>query len=94
MPKLKKQAEAASHIRELLIQRGLDVSSRQMTLEDNQHWTVYHCGEREIGIDKASGVWVRASIRDEWHCLSMPCTVSGALKAVEFLINNTNHFAR
>jgi hypothetical protein len=88
MPKLTKQAEAARHIRELLIQRGLDVSSRQMILEDNQHWTVFQYGERHLGIDTASGVWVRSSIRDEWHCLSMPCIVSGALKAVEFLIKD------
>jgi hypothetical protein len=85
MPKLTKQAQASNHIRELLIQRGLDIPSRQMTLEDNQHWTVLQYGEREIGIDSASGVWVRASIGGEWHCLSMPCTVSGALKAIEFL---------
>jgi hypothetical protein len=88
MPKWTKQAEAASYIIELLIQRGFDIPSRQMPLEDNQHWTVFQHGERHIGIDSASGVWVRASIRDEWHCLSMPCTVSGALKAVEFLIKD------
>jgi hypothetical protein len=86
MPKQAKQAEAASHIKELLIQRGFDIPSRQMSLEDNQRWIVFELGERQIGIDAASGVWVRASIRDEWRCLSMPCTVSGALKAVEFLI--------
>jgi hypothetical protein len=82
------KAGRGSHIRELLIQRGFNIPSRQMTLEDNQHWAVFQYGEREIGIDTASGVWVRSSIRDEWHCLSMPCTVSGALKAVEFLIKD------
>jgi hypothetical protein len=85
MPKCTKQAEAARHIQELLIQRGFDVPSRKMILEDNQNWTVFERGERHIGIDSVSGVWVRASIRDEWRCLAMPCTVSGALKAVEFL---------
>jgi hypothetical protein len=88
MAKQTKQAEATSHIRELLMQGGFDISSRQMSLEDNQRWTVFERGERQIGIDAASGVWVRSSIRDDWKCLSMPCTVSGALKAVEFLIGD------
>jgi len=88
MPKWTKQAEAVSHIRELLIQRSFDVSSRKLILEDNQNWTVFERGERHIGIDSASGVWVRASIRDDWKCVSMPCTVSGALKAVEFLVKD------
>jgi hypothetical protein len=85
MAKWTKQAEAASHVRELLMQRGFDIPSRKMILEGNQNWTVFQRGERQIGIDSASGVWVRAAINDEWHCLAMPCTVSGALKAVEFL---------
>lgn len=88
MPKQTKQAEAASHIKDQLSQRGFDVPSRQMALEDNQRWTVFERGERQIGIDSASGVWVRASMRDLWRCLSMPCTASGALKAVEFLIKD------
>lgn len=88
MAKWTKQSEAASHIRELLLERGFDIPSRKITLEDNQQWTVFERGERQIEIDSASGVWVRASIRDDWKCLSMPCTVSGALKAVEFLIHD------
>jgi hypothetical protein len=88
MAKCTKQLEAANHIKELLIQRGFDIPSRQMSLEDNQRWTVFERGERQIGIDAASGVWVRTSLRDEWRCLSMPCTVSGALKAVEYLIKD------
>lgn len=88
MAKLTRQAEAATHIRDILVQRGFDILSRQITFEDNQNWTVFERGERHIGIDSASGVWVRASIRDDWKCVSMPCTVSGALKAVEFLIKS------
>jgi hypothetical protein len=82
----KKQIEATSHIQELLTNRGLDTFLRKMTLEDDQHWIIFELNQRQIGIDSASGVWVRESISDDWRCFAMPCTVSGALQAVEFLI--------
>jgi hypothetical protein len=85
MGKSGKQAEAASKIRELLLQRGFDISSRKMRLPDDQQWIVFKHGERQIGIDTASGVWVRASISDSWKCIALPCTISGAIQAVEFL---------
>ena len=82
---MKKQAEAANHIQGLLNRAGCAVRPRKITLEDNQHWILFEYKERQIGIDSASGVWVRESIRHDWKCLSMPCTVSGAIQAVEFL---------
>jgi hypothetical protein len=82
---VKKQAEAANHIKELLTQRGLSVPSRKMTLEDGQHWVVFELNQKQIGIDSVSGVWVRESSLEYWRCISMPCNVSGALQAVEFL---------
>jgi hypothetical protein len=85
MGKANRQAEAVSHIQELLTKRGLDIRPRKLTLEDDQHWTIFQLNQRLIGIDSASGVWVRESIRHEWRCLAMPCTVSGAIQAVEFL---------
>jgi hypothetical protein len=85
MRKANKQAEATSHIQALLIQRGIDIPYRKMTLDDNQHWTVFELNQRQIGIDSISGVWVRESIRHNWRCISMPCNVGGALQAVEFL---------
>jgi hypothetical protein len=81
-----KQTKAASHIRELLSQRKHDIQSRKMTLPDNQEWIVFQYNRRKIGIDTASGVWVREADQDDWKCLAMPCTVSGALQAVEFLL--------
>ena len=88
MGKANKQGEAANHIQELLTKRGLDIRYRKLTLEDDQHWILFQYKERQIGIDSASGVWVRESIRHDWRCLAMPCTVSGALQAVEFLTSN------
>ena len=85
MSKGSKQAQAASHIRELLLERGLDVPSRKMSLPDTQQWIIFELKQRQIGIDSVSGVWVRESIRHDWRCLAMPCNVSGALQAVEFL---------
>jgi hypothetical protein len=85
MGKANKQSEAVNHIQELLIKRGLDIRSRKLTLEDDQHWILFELNQRQIGIDSASGVWVRESIRHDWRCIAMPCTVSGALQAVEFL---------
>lgn len=80
-----KQTKAASHIRELLSQRRLDIPSRKMMLPDNQEWIVFQHKQRQIGIDTASGVWVRESDQDSWKCLAMPCTVSGAIQAVDFI---------
>jgi hypothetical protein len=82
---VKKQAEAANHIQELLNKAGYSVSPRKITLEDNQHWLIIEYKERQIGIDSVSGVWVRESIRDDWKCIAMPCSVSGAIQAAEFL---------
>ena len=85
MPKWLKQTQAASHIRELLQQRGIDIPSHRLTLPDNQQWVVFDYKIRQLGIDTASGVWIRESELEDWRCISMPCTVSGALQAVEFL---------
>jgi hypothetical protein len=85
---VKKQAEAANHIQELLNKAGYCISPRKITLEDNQHWIILEHNQRQIGIDSASGVWVRESERHEWRCISMPCNVSGAIQAVEFLTSD------
>jgi hypothetical protein len=81
-----KQLEATSHIQELLNNGGISISPRKMVLEENRHWIVFEYEDRQIGIDSASGIWVRKSPGDTWRCIAMPCNVSGALQAVEFLI--------
>ena len=80
-----RQSEAVTCMRELLNQRSLFVLSRNMSLPDNQKWIVFTRGGRQVGVDMASGVWVREDVRADWRCISMPCSTSGALQAVEFL---------
>ncbi len=81
----KKQTEASNYIRNLLSSRKVHISPRTMMFEDQKQWIVYTNQGRELGIDTASGVWVRASINESWRCLATPCNVSGALQAMEFL---------
>ena len=84
----RKQKEAALHIQDILSQRGFNISTGKLTLPNGQQWIVFEYQQREIGIDTASGLWVRASSSDEWRCFSTPCTVSGALQVVEFLTSD------
>jgi hypothetical protein len=87
MGKTDKQAEAANHIQEFLSRGGHSISPRKITMDDNQHWIIFALNQREIGIDSASGVWIRKSVKDDWVCIAVSCTVSGAIQAVEFLIS-------
>ena len=84
-----KQAEAAKHIKDLLGQRSITIPSRTITLEDNQRWIIFEYQGRQVGIDSVSGVWIRVNERADWCCISMPCNVSGASRAVEFLTQDS-----
>lgn len=79
------QARAASHIRELLIQRGLDIPSRRVKLAADQEWVIFERNERQLGVDAASGIWLRNSVNEDWRCVAMSHTMSGAIIAVDFL---------
>ena len=46
---------------------------------------VFEYQGKQIAIDLAAGVWVRGSEAHDWRCFAAPCTVSGAIQAVEFL---------
>jgi|SRR5215216_769407 len=81
---MKKQSEAIRHIQQLLSGRGLEVRSGRLTLPDGQQWVVFERERKQVGIDLASGVWVRIKDND-WRCIGLPCTVSCAIQAVEFL---------
>ena len=85
MPKRTGQAEASLHIQELLRQRGYDIAARAVKLEDNRQWLVFERAGRQVGVDSASGLWVKPSRNDTWRCIEMSCTVGGALEAVDFL---------
>ena len=74
------QTEAVRHIKKLLRERGLEMPSRS----DGQRRVIFERNGKQLGIDSASGVWVREPDGD-WRCLAKPCTVSGAIQAVEFL---------
>jgi hypothetical protein len=76
-----KQSEAVNHIKHLLRERGLDITEQSGA----QRMVIFEHKGKQIGVDSASGVWVRASEGSDWRCLAMPCTVSGAIQAVEFL---------
>ena len=75
-----KQSEAVNHIKRLLQERGLDVPTRNL-----KQWIIFEYKGKQIGVDTSSGVWIR-ELEREWRCLAMPCSVSGAIQAVEFLI--------
>jgi hypothetical protein len=85
MPKRTRQSEAAVHIRELLRQRGFDIPARPLALDDNRQWLVFERAGRQVGLDTASGVWVKRNKDDSWRCIENTCTVSGALEAVDLL---------
>jgi hypothetical protein len=85
MAKQGKQSEAVNQIKEFLSKRGLEIASRNLTLEDNQRWVVFEYRSRQVGVDGVSGIWLRESLHHEWRCIAMPCTISGAIQAAEFL---------
>jgi len=80
-----KQAKAARHIRELFAERGVEVVSRRLNLPDGQHWVVFERNGRQVGVDMASGIWLRKSTAGGWRCVAMPLSTSGAIMAAEFL---------
>ena len=75
-----KQSEAVNHIKHLLRERGLNTPSRT----DNQRWVIFEYKGKQLGVDSASGVWI-SEREGDWQCLAMPCTVSGAIQAIDFL---------
>lgn len=84
----KVQTEASNYIKNLLASRQLTITPRAMTSEGSKEWIVFEHQGRELGLDTLSGIWVRASIDESWRCLATPCNVSGAIQAVDFLIQD------
>jgi hypothetical protein len=78
------QTDAVNYIRNLLRERGLDLPSRNLARLDNQRWVIFERKGKQLGVDSASGVWI-SEREGDWQCLVMPCTVSGAIQAVDFL---------
>jgi hypothetical protein len=74
------QKEAVNYVERVLIERGFHVPSRRLA-----DWIIFDYEGKQLGIDSTSGVWARASETADWRCFAKPCTVSGAIQAVEFL---------
>src|SRR5438105_13788203 len=77
-----KQTEAVNHIQGLLKERGFNLPSRHL---GEPRWIIFEHRGRQLGVDPTSGVWIRESESEDWRCLAIPCNVSGAIQAVEFL---------
>ncbi len=66
------------------MQRGLDIPSKCVRLADKD-WVIFERNERQLGVDAASGIWLRKSIDEDWRCVAISHTMSGAIIAVDFL---------
>jgi hypothetical protein len=80
------QLETISYIRKALIDRGHKIASRSVGIRGEEQCIVFEREQRSIGVDAGAGLWAKESEAGEWRCLEKPCTVGGALEAVEFLI--------
>jgi hypothetical protein len=78
------QTEAVVHIKGLLKERSQEIVPRHL---GSTRWVVFEHQGRQLGIDPTAGIWVRTFEESSWRCLASPCTVSGAIQAVEFLIS-------
>lgn len=87
MPEQTAQQEAASYIKSTLSGRGHDIPYKSLKVGE-ETWIVFERGPSRVGIDSGSGVWLKESEENEGRCIEKPCTVSGALEAVEFLIKD------
>lgn len=75
-----RQSEAKRYIQKYIAERGFEITPSR-----HNHWVIFEREGRQLGIDLSSAVWIRTSELDDWRCVCMPCAVSGAIQAVEFL---------
>jgi hypothetical protein len=86
MSKFQKQAQATRYISNLLTSRRIDIKPGIVLIGEDEPWQVFEQDGRCIGIDTGGSVWIGMS-GEKWQSLGS-CTVSSALEAVEFLIND------
>lgn len=79
------QLEVVSHIRGLLVQRGVQIPSRSIRVMNEENWLVFDHGQRSVAVDRESGVWQRDSPETDWRCIEKPCTITGAIMAADYL---------
>jgi hypothetical protein len=53
------QTEAVNHIKKLLGERRLHLPLRNLSLPDQQRWVIREHQGRQLGVDSASGIWIR-----------------------------------
>jgi hypothetical protein len=75
-----RQSEAKRYIQKYLTERGFEI-----TPSKQNHWVIFEHQGKQLGVDRKSGVWIRASELEDWRCLCTPCNTSGAIQAVDFL---------
>jgi hypothetical protein len=79
------QKEATNYLKDLLSSRGIQVEPG-IFLVGEEGWQIFEFNQKCIGIDPSAAIWVGHS-GQKWECISATSTVSGALQAVEFLMN-------
>jgi len=70
----------------MLKQRGIRVEPGFLQVVE-QPCMVLEINDRSIAVDPSSGIWV-GRMDCQWECVDRTCTVSGALQAIEFLIED------
>lgn len=81
------QEQAASHILEILKERRVRGLSSLVRSEGGEQWLVFERQGREVGIDEATGIWLRESGAQEWRQVAKTNTTSGVAMAIDFLMN-------
>jgi len=87
MPKFPKQAEATRYIKNLLASRNIKLEAGIIVLGEAEECQMFEYNNRCLAIDTKSGLWVGPSGR-EWRQITITCTVSSALQAIEFLLKD------
>lgn len=78
------QSQAKEYIEATLAGQGINADFGIVEIGE-EPWQVFEYETRCIAIDPRSGIWIGPH-GGEWRCLSPTCTVSSALEAVEFLV--------
>lgn len=78
------QDEATKHVGDLLKARSIEIEPGIVLLGGDEPWQVFEYRGKCVGIDTSAVVWIGPS-GGQWRRLG-ECTVSDALRAIEYLI--------
>jgi hypothetical protein len=82
MSERSEQEKMAGFISETLAGRGFKTES----MASEKGWILLRLGDRAVGVDEGSGIWLKESDKDEWRRICESGMIGAALEAVEFLI--------